>query len=271
MIYSLMASTTPCPAPGPKNLCMDRSPPALEAWPGALFGFPTLDKYAPRVELTKRGCCSSGVKTPQMSKLGKRRVAWDVTGFEPPTKRSPLDVFGDGALRTRDHIGHIAAAVKAHMTQKQLKNTDILAALDELAGTVAKDIKRQVDIAWKNGVAHGEWLKEGECRENAEAAAAAAAVKQENFHLKIDLQSAKTQLEHALARVNELTSTRSNPLYNRDSGWSDPIATGTTNIDLGELQTHLDDLLGDDAQEDKQDEDDDTRVYHALADITNRL
>jgi len=211
-----------------------------------------------------------------MSKLGKRRVAWETTGFERPTKRSPLDVFGDGALRTRDNIGHIAAAVKAHMTQKQLKSTDILAALDELSGTVAKDIKRQVDIAWKNGVAHGEWLKEGECRENAEAAAAAAAVKQENFHLKIDLQSTKTQLEHALARVNEISSTRRNHIvydgvYKRDPGWIDPLATGTTNIDLGELQMHLDDLLRDDAQEDKQDEDDETRVYQALADITNRL
>ena len=152
--------------------------------------------------------------------------------------------MGDGTLRSRDHFGHLVASVKAHIPSKAQRDTGIVEALDELAGTVAKDMTLLIERAWKNGVAHGEWLREGECRRNAEIAAGAAAMKDQFLQLQLAYYTTKHQLDLAKGPV--------------------PVARQNAEISMEELQYDLDEIISSDTEEC-------VALTAALSDITNRI
>jgi hypothetical protein len=243
--------TTSPPTDGQHELA-----PLFKAPYAALYGLPTLDQVAPRVETSGRFQMGAAPTltplTPQATtKLGKRRAGALPVEREP--KRTPLDVFGDGTLRTRDHFGHVEAMLKAHMTPKLFKDLKVVDALDELAGTVAKDVKRQIDITWKNGVAHGEWLKEAEASHNAHAASCLATMKTELFKLQVNNQSLVNRLALAKIRIRELEESQISTPYIPEPPPTAPIQPIHTlndgkfeDINLDDLQAHLDELLGDD-------------------------
>lgn len=214
---------------------------------GPLFGFPVLDQVEPRVE-KKRGASVAASSVTFTSKLGKRRGSRKI--HDSARRRTPLDVFGSSAQRTRDQIGHMNAAVQAHLTRKQLEATGLVSALQELAEAVAKDMQLLEDTAWKKGVAHGEWLREGEVLRCSDAAAAAEVLKRENFQLKFSQYTLHNQLAMAVARVEELT----------------PAPPPNSAVD----ELTVDELLAALPAEEWNDPDD-RELRRALSDLTNLL
>ena len=203
--------------------CFDRAPGqavrrgvSRQSRAHPLFGLPTLDGVTPRVDLKKRSSCDAAPMTLQKQSRARS------------PRRSPLDVFGESAVNTRDHFGHLTASLMNHMTAKQQKDSGVQAALRELAETAARDMAKMVEHSWQNGVAHGQWLKDAESRRNAEEAASAVAAKAELFKLQLNNQTLLNQLRLALARVKEL----------------DPLTgSASDEISMEELQSHLDDML----------------------------
>ena len=154
-------------------------------------------------------------------------------------KRSPLDAFGDSAVRTRDDFGHITAALKAYLTPKQLKDTGVLLALDELQVSVSKDMQAQVENTWRNGVAHGEWLKEAERREMEDA----ARTLQRNYNaLQTQNLTMQQQLWQAAAQIKALVPAQGVLPPQQLPAPSGPDAPTALDKDM---ELHLDDLIGD--------------------------
>ena len=181
----------------------------------ALFGYPTLDSYTPLADTDSNKDSNkkhSNTSTPRLVPLvrqqGKRRSIGPPPA-ERQAKRSPLDSFGDAAVRSKDHFGHLCASVKAHLPRKQLKDTGLLEALDELQSTVASDMKRAIDSTWRNGVSHGEWLKTGEARQHEQVAASADAMRQRLFELEVSYMTLNNQYTIALQRIKELYNAQS--------------------------------------------------------------
>jgi hypothetical protein len=101
----------------------------------------------------------------------------------------------------------MAAALEAHLTPKQLRETGLVrASVEELEAVLAKDMQRQVDTTWEKGVLHGEWLKEGKCQQLTSASADVALLRQQNLHLTIAQIELRKQLTFALDRVQQLTA-----------------------------------------------------------------
>lgn len=223
--------------------------------PMPLYGYPTLGHVEPRVELKGSATVAACTGAPQLPKKRRGRPP-----YQRGSKRSALDAFGDDALCTRDQIGHMAAALEAHLTTRQLKETGQLAALKELELVVAKDMQKQIDSAWDKGVVHGEWLKEGQCRQLASVAADVASLRKQNFQLKYEHLTLQQQLSLALARVEELSQSASPVLP--------PAPPPSSELSLEELLQHLpdehDSATGIATEEDEA-------LRRALSDITNLL
>ena len=69
---------------------------------------------------------------------------------------------------------------------------------------ICKDITDVQSEHFQKGVAHGQWLKEGENLRNAESARGVAKLRSELFQMTLDKQSITVGLEHCLARNREL-------------------------------------------------------------------
>lgn len=86
---------------------------------------------------------------------------------EPESKRySPFDQYmtreGQGPLlvRSRDHFGHITAAVTAHLTPRQQQDLGLPLALTELAETVVRDVRQVAEVAFARGLDEGRRLQD---------------------------------------------------------------------------------------------------------------
>ena len=88
-------------------------------------------------------------------------------------------------------------SVNVDTTEMQQKVWNELIPL-ELA--IAKDIADVQADHFGRGVAHGQWLKEGESMRNAESARGAAKLRADLFQMTLDKQSLANSLEHAIAR-----------------------------------------------------------------------
>ena len=191
----------------PKPLCVDMRPMPL-------FSFPKLDTFVPAAAISTavgrgKAVASHTTLTPPI-KHRKRRQPYGLPVRYTPY-RSVLDTFGDGAIRSRDQFGHMRASMKSHMSDKQLVTTGFLPALDELETIVAKDLTRSIDITWKKGVMHGEWLKDAECRRHEAAVSTIPCLEQKLFEQQLCYNTLQNQYALALNRIKLLSNTTQLP------------------------------------------------------------
>jgi hypothetical protein len=182
--------------------------PAGLARAAPLFAFPSLDD-APRARRTGADAAGDNVA----GSTGRTTVVRPPTPSTPVREmvcaarapNSPLDALGGAARATLDEIGHMKAAIQAHMPPSMMRLVGLPDSLRTLDVTVAKDMRRAMHDAFANGVRHGEWLKEGEARRSA----------RDGGGTELRAQLAQLQLAHAmlqndyalaLGRLHELTS-----------------------------------------------------------------
>ena len=106
---------------------------------------------------------------------------------------------------------------------------------------ICKDITDVQSEHFQKGVAHGQWLKEGENLRNAESARGVAKLRSELFQMTLDKQSITVGLEHCLARNRELeeeleraknpTAQFNFPLFEGPGAPLPDIETGLMSID----------------------------------------